>query len=293
MEKDRNFRAEITRDGLVDYYTGLGKALSASDKIDEGAAAAYRACFQYTPGWSVPMANVLALEARRFAAFAEGNDALLRMQGDINLLRNNARVILGALKNQDEDKKFLRESWLMFSLALAQAWGRAGNMKEMETIVRDLQGTREFDGRLEPYLLDAQIRTELALKDDPSAVTQDQTVTKATAAYTELISKLPSDDANKERRAVAQNNAGWTLAWRGGFANNEGQYTQAQQRLTESLRLFPDDYVYNRNMAVLLKRYRKPPSDPKPYLDKCRAAVDKNKDLADDFDKVQKYIDGK
>src|SRR5215831_10048638 len=63
MEKSKEFRAQITRDGLIDYYTGLGKALASGDKFDEGARAAFMACYQYTPAWSLPMSNVLALEA--------------------------------------------------------------------------------------------------------------------------------------------------------------------------------------------------------------------------------------
>ena len=49
MDQKRDIRAEITRDGLVDYYAGLGKALSGGDKVDEGAREAFRACAQYLP----------------------------------------------------------------------------------------------------------------------------------------------------------------------------------------------------------------------------------------------------
>ena len=77
------------------------------------------------------------------------------------------------------------------------------------------------------------------------------------------------------------------LAWRGGYSNNEGMYLQAVQRLTEALRLFPDDYVFNRNMAIVLKRFRKPPPAPAGFVDKCRAAAAKDKDVAEDFDKLQ------
>jgi tetratricopeptide (TPR) repeat protein len=292
MEKSKVFRAGITRDGLVDYYTGLGKALSASDKVEEGAAAAFRACFMYTPTWSLPMANVLALEGRRFSQFNDSNETLVKMQTDINALRNQARTIF----NNEKDpalKAAMKEQWLTFSLALGQAWGRAGNLNELGNIVRDLQSAGGFDQRNEPMLLDAEIRTELALRDDPNPSVQDGLVTKATAAYNELIQKLPTDDAGRERRAIAFNNFAWTVAWRGGYISSESLYQQAVQKLTEALRFYPDDYVYNRNMAIVLKRFRKPPSAPAAFLEKCRAAAAKEKDLAEDFDKLQKYIDTK
>jgi len=292
MEKSREFRAGITRDGLVDYYTGLGKALASSDKVEEGAAAPFRACFQYTPTWSLPMQNVLALEGRRFYQFSDTNDALVKMQPDINALRNQARTIFNAIKAGPE-KDAYREQWLMFSLALGQAWGRAGNLNELQNIVRDLQSSGGYDGRMEPMLLESQVLTELALRDDPNPSVQDGFVTKCTAGYNNLLGKLPNDDASRERRAIAFNNFAWTVAWRGGYVSSESLYSQAVQRLTEALRLYPDDYVYNRNMAVVLKRFKKPPSQPAVFVDKCRAAAAKDAQWAEDFDKLQKYMETK
>jgi tetratricopeptide (TPR) repeat protein len=290
MEQSREFRAQITRDGLVDYYTGLGKALASGEKYEEGARDAFAACYQYTPSWGLPMSNVLALEARRFAQMTETNENMLKMQADINLLRNQARIIFNSLKG--EDREDMREPWLMFSLGLAQAWGRAGNVNELSAIVKDLT-SGGFDQRMEPYILEAMIRTELALKDEANPSAQEQAVTKATAGYNELLNRLPNDDANKERRAIAANNAGWTLAWRGGFSSSESLYQQAHAKLNDALRLYPDDYVFNRNMAIVMKRMRKPPAAPTGFLEKCRAAAAKDKELAEDFERVQKYIETK
>jgi tetratricopeptide (TPR) repeat protein len=289
MEKDRGFRAGVTRDGLIDYYSGLGKALASSDKPDERASAAFRACFQYTPGWTLPMANVLAVETRRLSQSSDGNDALLKAQADINALRTQTRGIMNAERDLTM-KAVLREQWLMYSLAVAQAWGRAGNVNELQNVVRDTQSAGGFDGRLEPALLEAQIRGDLAAREDPSAATQDSYVTKASGLYNELLPRIPNDEANKQRRATAWNNLGWVLAWRGGYQNSESFYTQAVQKLNEALKLFPEDYLLNRNMAVVLKRFRKAPSDPGPYVEKCKALASQNKEWADDFEKLQKYM---
>ncbi|HLY08935.1 MAG TPA: hypothetical protein VKW04_06435 [Planctomycetota bacterium] len=295
MDQKREIRALITRDGLVDYYMGLGKALAGSEKFDEGARDAFRACFQYLPtSVSVlPMANVLALEARRFATFSDGIDALMKLQPDINALRNQARLIWSGLTRNPAERDRLRDPWLMYSLALAQAWGRAGNVNEMQAIVRDLASVAGFESRLEPFILEAMVRTELATSPDPTPSAQESLCAKAQQTYNELLQRLPSDEANRERRVRAYNNLGWMLAFRGGYASSEASYQQALQKLNEALRLAPDDYLVNRNMAIVLQRFRKPPFASAPFLEKCRAAVEKDKQWSEDFEAVKKYLEAK
>jgi tetratricopeptide (TPR) repeat protein len=294
MDQKADIRAQITRDGLVDYYTGVGKALAGSEKYDEGARDAFRACFQYLPtSVSVlPMANVLALEARRFASFSEGNEAMLKLQPDIVALRNQARTIWSGLNRNPTEKERLREPWLMYSLALAQAWGRAGNTNEMDSIIRDLASVGGFESRMEPFLVGAQVRTDLATADNNPA-TQESLCTKAQQSYNELLQHLPNDEANRERRVRAFNNLGWMLAFRGAYANNEATYLQAVQKLNEALRISPDDYLVNRNLLVVLHRFRKPPFASAPFLEKCRAAAEKDKQWAEDFEAVKKYLEAK
>lgn len=294
MDQKREIRSDITRDGLVDYYAGLGKALAGGDKFDEGARDAFRACAQYLPSnvSILPVANILALEARRFSAFSEGNDALLKQQAEVNALRNQAGGIWKSLKNQAE-KERLREPWLMYSLALAQAWGRAGNVNEMQSIVRDLAQVGGFEQRMEPFILEATVKAELAAANDPNAAAQESAASRAQQTYNELLGKLPTDDANRERRVRAFNNQAWMMAFRGGYASSETMYQQAVQKLGEALRLAPDDYVVNRNMAVVLSRFKKPPQSPAGYLEKCRAAAEKEKEWAEDFEILKKYLETK
>ena len=46
-------------------------------------------------------------------------------------------------------------------------------------------------------------------------------------------------------------------------------------------------------MAIVLKRFKKPPSAPTAFLEKARAAAAKEKEWAEDFDRLQKYIESK
>jgi tetratricopeptide (TPR) repeat protein len=294
MDQKRDIRAEITRDGLVDYYAGLGKALSGGEKVDDGAREAFRACVQYLPASVsvLPLANLLSLEARRFAAFSEGNDALLKLQAEAAALRNQTGSLWRGLKNQSERER-LREPWMMYSLALAQAWGRAGNTNEMQSIVRDLASAPGLESRLEPAILEAMVRAELAVQTEQTPAQQEAQAAKAQQTYNELIAKLPADDANRENRVRAYNNQAWMLAFRGGYSNSEAMYTPAVQKLNEALRLAPDDYIVNRNLAIVHSRFKKPLTAPSGYLEKCRAAAEKDKQWAEDFEILRKVLEKK
>jgi len=294
MDQKRDIRADITRDGLVDYYAGLGKALAGGEKVDAAALEAFRACSQYLPPTVsvLPLANLLALEARRFSTFDEGNDVLLKLQPEANALRNHTGALWKSLKNQAERER-LREPWMMYSLSLAQAWGRAGNVVEMQSILRDLASAPGLEQRLEPLLLEAEVRTGLAVAADPKASAQESAAGRCQQVYNELVGKLPTDDSGRELRVRANNNQAWMMAFRGGYANSEGMYQQALQKLNEALRLAPDDYVVNRNLAVVLSRFRKPPQAPAGPLEKCRAAAEKDKQWAADFEILKKYLETK
>ena len=174
-----------------------------------------------------------------------------------------------------------------------QAWGRAGNVNEMAAIVRDLSSVGGFESRMEPYLLEAMIRTEQATANDPNPATQETLCAKAQQTYGELLQRLPTDDANRERRIRAFDNMAWMLAYRGGYSGNDAPHLQAIQKLNEALRLAPDDYVLNRNVLVILHRFRKPPFGSAPFLEKCRAAVEKDKQWTEDFEAVKKYLEPK
>jgi hypothetical protein len=137
------------------------------------------------------------------------------------------------------------------------------------------------------------VRTELATANDPNAGAQESKCTKAQQSYNELLQRLPSDEANRERRVRTFNNIAWMLAFRGGYANNEASYLQAIQRLNEALRIAPDDYIVNRNLVVVLHRFRKPPYASAPFIEKCRAAAEKDKQWAEDFEALKKYLEAK
>ncbi|HYE98388.1 MAG TPA: hypothetical protein VEJ18_05720, partial [Planctomycetota bacterium] len=203
-----------------------------------------------------------------------------------NRLRNDAA---DQMRKSNDAGRLLAEPWMVYSLSLAQAWARAGSLTEHQNIVSDI--TRPglgLEGRLEPFLLDAAVKIELASKDQNRAL-QNQAVTRALVSLADVERRATADDAvTKERRARALNQAACLEAWRAGEAGNKVMLQTALKRLQEALKLFPDDYVYNRNAAVVLKRLASPPAAIQAYREKAKAAA--SGDYAQDFQQVEAFL---
>lgn len=280
----------VTREGLVDYYAGFARALAASPQADAEAAAAFRAAWQLSrPRWTRLLANLLALEARRFLEAGTWTaEQAKAAEPEVVALRQEMAAFFRANRQAQEEMK---EAWLAYTLAAAAAFGRAGNADRLGQLIRDAQ-SGGFGERREPYLMDAVVRTEIALREDPNAAVRDRYVLAAMTSYTQLLSKLgaPTDEAGREHRARALNNLGWLEAWRGTLQKSEPVILRGLGRMMEAVQLRPDDYAYNRNAAVLLKRVRRPREAWQPYLEKARAAAAQGS-WAEDFAAVERYLE--
>lgn len=286
MDGKPEYRGAVTRDGLVDYYSGLGKVLASGDGYDPAATAAYRACHQYARRWLQPLSNVLIVEARRMLAIPGDKDALAVLKPSLTALKNEGSNLI---RSNREAKEALGEAWFQYGLALAGAWGRAGVLPEAQPILRDLASTAGYEGRLEPGLMEALIRTELAMKDDPNGANQERSISSAVQGYGEFVQKIGNDDARKEIRVWALNNLAWMQAWRGGYSSNVSYHTQALDRLTEALKLLPDDALLNRNICIVLKRLKRPPAAWQANLEKVKAGSSSTG--AQDLDALSKYLE--
>ena len=288
MDSRREFRASITRDGLVDYYSGLGKALASGGTYDPGASAAFRACSQYARRWVMPLANVIALESRRLSQIEPGSEDFAKVPREFTDLRNEVK----ARSNADAvAREGLKKAWLDYSFSLARLWGRANNWTEYQNVLRDIQSDPGSQGQIAPNLMDCEVRTGAATREEPNASVADRNVGTALQAYLELRKKMEGEGANAELKARALNNLAWMQAWRGGYQKSDVSHKQALESLIEALKLAPEDYVYNRNAALVLKRLKKPAAEFQPYVEKARSAV--GTQWADDFSKLQQYLEGK
>jgi hypothetical protein len=280
----------ITREGLLDFYSGLGRALAAAPAPEGDAAAAFRAAWQLSrPRASRPLGSLLAMEARRLLEAGTWTPEQAKAaEAEVTARRHEMAALWRGNRQAQEEMK---EAWLAYTLAAAAAFGRAGNAERQSQLLREVTAGG-FGDRREPYLMDALIRTEAALREDPNLAARDRRVAAAVAGYTQLLSKLgaPTDEPGREQRARALNNLGWMEAWRGALQKSEALVLRGLGHVTEALQLRPDDYVYNRNAAVLLKRVRRPASAWQPYLEKARAAAARGP-WAEDLAAVEKYLE--
>ena len=292
LDADAVLRARITREGLLDYYAGLGKVLSEGAAYDPAASAAWRACGQYARRWAVPPAGVLVSEARRFAVWKEGVEGLNALKTEATRLRNDAS---NQFRTQSrESGQALQDAWMVYTLSLASAWARAGNLNEHTLLMADFKSASSgLADRPEPALMDALVRLELAAQDNPNAGVQDTHARSAVTACVDLIEKrlTGSDETTQDRRAGALNGLGWLEAWRGSFTNNRQLLASAARRLEEASKLRPEEYLYARNALVVHKRIASPAGVTGPLLERAKAAATGT--WAKDFEDLQKHLEPK
>jgi tetratricopeptide (TPR) repeat protein len=283
--------SKATREGLVDYYAGLGKVLSSAPGYDPAASAAWRSCAQLARRWTAPQAAYLVMEARRFDAWKEGLEGLNAIRVETQRLRNDTSNTFRTMPR--EQALSLQEAWIVYTLSLGAAWARAGNINEHTQLIGDFKnpGTG-FHERLEPFLLDAVVRTELATTDLPNMGLQDGHMRSAITAYTDLDRKLTgTDETSKLRKSLVLNNLGWMEAWRGSYTNNKGLLNSAVRRFQEASKLDPDEYVFYRNALVVQKRLAAPPAQMAPLLEQAKAKGVGT--WAKDFEELRKHLESK
>jgi hypothetical protein len=191
-------------------------------------------------------------------------------------------------RTQKDVFRDVKEPWLHYTLALARAFMVAGSDPDYETLVRELMSGSGFENRLDVYLFDVSTRTAQVLKDE-AAPSADQRVQKTALAYRALLNlNVLKDEAVREVRGIALNNLGWMEAWAGSFNASEQRLKEAQVHLAEAVKLLPDDYVFNRNLCVVLRRLRRPEKEIQPYLDKAKAAP--KGALGEDFARFAQYM---
>ncbi len=288
IDASAEYRARITRDGLVDYYVGLARALSSGSPTADDvrdAIASLKACSQYTRRWHTPMANVVSLEARRWSQLADAA-AIARMDAEATAVKKEIQDYSN--RNRDAEG-LLREPWAAFNLSLAGAYARAGNVEKTAGSIKDLTSDARYRDRIEPYLQHVKVLADQARREDLAAGMLDRLLAGLDRAANELDGALKSvaDPAAKERKARAQNDLGWARTLRGDLTGNDSYYNQAEVAIRGALALFPEDYSYNRNMAVLLKRRKRPANAIQPFVDKAKAGAAAD---AADFEKVQQYL---
>ena len=152
MDNDLPYRRRTTRDGLVDYYAGLGRALGSSGEFNKDASNAFRACYQYAPTWPVPMVNMLGTESIRLSQVQMTDKALAKERPDLERFRAKMNV---AWRGNAELYSGVKDAWLQFTMAMAKANADAGNLLVFGQLMYEIQHSRDFSDRYEPLIFQA------------------------------------------------------------------------------------------------------------------------------------------
>lgn len=275
----------ITRDGLIDYYSGLGRAFSTEDPKDlEVARDAFQSCMQLARRWETPRANMMALEGKQWAVWRGTAAEITALEASVNVRRKLMGSYWRDSRDQELFKKHARP-WMAWSLAFAQALARAGNDRAAGAIFNEIRGNEHFKDFPEPFLAESRFHCDVVTRDGIKPAEQENAAKLAFQPLDGLLKKLsaPADDAGKERKALAHNAMAVMR-----FLQGTSGYKSAQENLGDALKLFPEDYVYNRNLLVVLKRSKAPLAQMQPVLDKTRALA--TGAFAEDFEKVEKVL---
>jgi len=286
---NRDMAAKISRDGLLDYYSGLGRVLAASEKPEElkEACDSFQSCLQLARRWEVARADLMLAEARRWSVWKGSAAEIAALEPEMSLLRKTQLIYW---KDSRESALVAAHKipWMAFSVAFAQALARVGNIAGAGAIFGEIRTNTNYNEVPDPLLIESKFRCDLALREGLKPSEQDTAVRDALSVFDPLFKRLgtATDDVTKDRMARSLNNQAVMRSLQGSSG-----YAKAKEHLTDALKLFPDEYVYNRNLALVLKRSKAPPAGIQAALDKAKAAATGK--LAEDFDKVQKVIEEK
>lgn len=291
LDSKEGYRREITREGILDFYSGLGKAYGSGAKYDPATREAYRVCSQYEARWEVPQKSMVAAEAIRFARLQDPVPA------DLSPLREDAMKFLIEFNNRWKSNVAMwdkvKAQWMALALSISQAYARAGMEKEFVEFLEQVTRAGGFTDRVEPIQVEAVGRSMLAIRAAPTVAVNERArlVAGAASRCDTLLTRLrPENDPKNEWKARTLNMIGVLEAWRAANQNQPAVNQRALDRFNEALKSAPDDYVYNRNAALILKRQKKQAAAIQPFLDKAKAAA--AGPYAADFEELQKVLAG-
>ncbi|MHC4606687.1 MAG: tetratricopeptide repeat protein, partial [Planctomycetota bacterium] len=151
-------RTRITKEGLVDFYSGYGRTLFDQDEYRPEAAQMFRACFAMAPDWPLPQANFVSMEAQLYANKEFTAEELQSLRTELTRKISDYR---GKWIRKDSRYAALKEPWLNLVLSISYAYARAGKPHDYRTFAGVLLREAMFQERVEPLLLDVYVHQEL------------------------------------------------------------------------------------------------------------------------------------
>ncbi len=254
LSSNQEMAKSITREGLVDLYSGLGWTYGQQGRYDVNAARFFKACYQYAPRWVLPLINMVYVEAQRF--FEGGGLTLL----DLRAMESQIAIFSNEMKTKWSGQPTLygglKEPWFQYCLATAYAYASRDDVAIYRNKMHNLLQDPALSARADPHVVDAYVWLEKTAKGNPD-ITARNMFNDALGATLDNFKKhetlMKDTDAAKKMRATVYIGLGNVEEYRARRENRNERYDKAIEFFKESLKA-EDTYEANRNIAVILRR---------------------------------------
>lgn len=293
---DREEAAQVTREGLVDFYAGMGRIATEQTGYNPEAARHFRSCSHYAPGWPTPLVNVVYMEAKRFAYTTLSLDELNQMKTALDQFKIS---MYAQWSGNPTLYGNLRDPWMEYVLAVAYRFVEAGDASLFENWIASLRQMEPFKERPEPAILEALVwglLAERAIRPDDKSIRM-QHLFQRLDRFHDMV--FWNDEAIARKystlRATTLNNMACGLEWFASYDQrpaNDSFFDRAARTLEEALKLDPPSYEIHRNLAVLEKR-RRGKEAARTYFDRAAQAAQNlpaDSGLGKDFVELQNYM---
>lgn len=256
VEGSAEKRALLTREGFIDLYAGYGKANYRPRVYAPDVHDAFRKAYQFRPAGTVLMNDLILVEAQKFfnpTLMPAGNaekivQQAMRQKYDVFLRTaeaNNTKLKPAAIAYY---MSFIY--WLIDTVRNDKHWGAHAP---------NLMSDQKFKNDIGALSLGCYGCTTFVLRypEDEFMPNMSNQFYKAFLEHPSMGGEV-TDERLKRLRVYAWNN-GALSHWMATIQHKKRDSPRwkdaaepAKKDLGDALKVFPDDYVYNRNLALVL-----------------------------------------
>ena len=293
----RNSGANITKDGLIDLYSGLGLTHAWGGGYSKDAAQYFNACYGLAPRWPLPMINRAYLEAARYRDTDINPKDLDVEKPRIDEVRSEWKMLYG-----QGNYGGLKEAWFQYSLATAYRFGVNGNHNAFSNYLNNLKSETEFKNRPETWRLEIGTLMRLGARSTDNLEARNNDMGRAGMQIRQFLDDevaRRTEEAWLRLRAIALVNMAVSLEQNMMYGNFPPAGEDAVNRLKDAIKIEKElkmndgqgSYEANRNLAVMLRRLGKP--EAQAAFDAAVKLAGTSPKGADDVKLLQDFFAGK
>lgn len=282
-------RKSVTREGMVDFYTGKGRLEALAADYSDAARSAFASAQAYAPRSAVAIANSVSMLAWVYETqpipARDLAERLPKLQGEV--VGRYRDLLLG----QPETYGRLKDPLMRLQLAVAAAAARVELEEPARQLLFLVRESPEYLGRIEPLLTEAALATDSFLRPDLSPQKRQEVTSASIQVFQSLANhETMKKEANRKSQALVLNNLAVMRVALGGIVQDSSELGYARAHLEEAVALDAESYVVNRNLAVLIHRID-PAADTTKYREgarKASAAPGASPEERKDFEEMEK-----